>query len=466
MNEYDLLIKGGTITTASETYVGDIGISKGLIAAVGTDLSGSAKKTISAKGRVVVPGGIDVHTHLDMPFMGATTADDFTSGTTAAVCGGTTSIVDFAIQERGKALRKAFDGWSKRADGHSAVDYGFHMIVVDMPKSRLKEMDDMVDEGLSSFKLFMAYPGIFMSDDATIFRAMLRTKENGGMICMHAENGQVIDVLVEKALAEGKIAPKYHALTRPMTAEAEATRRAISLSEMAGVPLYIVHLSAGDAMDEVGAARRRGLPVHAETCPQYLYLSYDDYERPGFEGAKFVMSPPLRPKGNESRLWNGVRDNTLQVVSTDHCSFCMQAGPNKPGKTLGKKDFSKIPNGAPGIETRMMLLWDAVMKGKLSANRFVEVTSTSPAKLFGLYPKKGTITPGADADLVILNPKKTVTIKHKDLHMKVDYNPYEGRKVKGFMQDVFVRGKHMVDNGAFVGNYSHGKFLKRAPRLN
>ncbi|TPW17308.1 MAG: dihydropyrimidinase, partial [Elusimicrobia bacterium] len=267
------------------------------------------------------------------------------------------------------------------------------------------------------------------SDDATIFRALMRTKENGGMICMHAENGGVIDVLIQKALAEGKIEPKYHALTRPMSAEAEATRRAIALAEMAGVPIYIVHLSAGDAMEEVRRARERGLPVYAETCPQYLFLSYDDYERPGFEGAKFVMSPPLRPKGNEERLWRGLANNWLQVVSTDHCSFCMKGLGGKAGKELGKKDFSKIPNGAPGIETRMMLLWDAVAAGRLSANRFVDITSTTPAKLFGLYPRKGAIAPGADADLVLFDPRKKHTISYKSLHMKVDYNPYEGRTV-------------------------------------
>jgi dihydropyrimidinase len=463
---YDLIVKGGTITTASETYVADIGVVGDKIQAIGQDLGKEAKKVVDAKGKIVVPGGIDVHTHLDMPFMGATTADDFVSGTTAAVCGGTTSIVDFAIQEKGQPLRKAFDVWNKKADGKSAVDYGFHMIVVDMPKSNLKQMDEMVDEGLSTFKLFMAYPGIFMSDDATIFRAMLQTKENGGMICMHAENGQVIDVLVEKALAAGQIEPKYHALTRPMSAEAEATRRAISLAEMAGTPLYIVHLSAGDAMEEVRAARGRGLPIFAETCPQYLYLSHDDYERPGFEGAKFVMSPPLRPKPNEERLWKGLQNDWLQVISTDHCSFCMVPSGGKAGKELGTEDFSKIPNGAPGIETRMMLMWDAVQEGRISANRFVELTSTKPAKLFGMYPQKGTITPGADADLVLIDPKKNYTIKYQDLHMAVDYNPYEGKTVRGRIEDVFVRGTKMVDNGTFIGKTTHGDFIKRGPRLN
>jgi len=460
---YDLVVKGGTVVTAADTFVADVAVSKGKVAAVGQVAAGDAK-VVDARGQIVIPGGIDVHTHFDMPFMGATTADDFTTGSTAAVFGGTTSVIDFAIQKKGEALRQAFDTWREKAEGKSAVDYAFHMIVTDLPEKQVKEMDKMVDEGVSSFKLFMAYPGIFMSDDATIFRALSRTKENGGMICMHAENGGVIDVLVQKALAEGKIEPKYHALTRPMSAEAEATRRAIALAEMAGVPIYFVHLSAGDAMDEVRRARERGQPVFAETCPQYLYLSYDDYERPGFEGAKFVMSPPLRPKGNEERLWKGLVRNDLQVVSTDHCSFCMKVKGGKAGKELGKKDFSKIPNGAPGVETRMLLLWDAVSKGKITQNRFVEITSTTPAKLFGLYPRKGHLSPGADADIVMIDPRKKHTFELKNLHANVDYNPYEGKTVDGEITNVFVRGQHMVEGSKLLGRTSHGHFLRRPPR--
>jgi dihydropyrimidinase len=460
---YDLLIKNGTLITASDTIVADVAIEKGKIAAVGK-MQGDAAKSLDARGMVVIPGGIDVHTHFDMPFMGATTADDFESGSLGAIHGGTTSVIDFAIQKKGEALRQALDTWHEKAEGNSFVDYAFHMICVDLPEKQVKEMDLLVKEGVTSFKLFMAYPGIFMSDDATIFRALMRTKENGGMVCMHAENGGVIDVLVQKALAEGKIDPVYHALTRPMSAEAEATRRAIALAEMAGVPIYIVHLSAGDAMDEIRRARERGLPAYAETCPQYLYLSEDDYRRPGFEGAKFVMSPPLRPKGNEERLWNGLRRNDLQVVSTDHCSFCMKAEKGKPGKELGKDSFAKIPNGAPGVETRMLLLWDAVQKGKLTANRFVEITSTSPAKLFGLYPRKGTLAPGADADIVIIDPKKATTFTAKEHHVKADYNPYEGVKVQGSIRDVFVRGQHMVSGGKTLAKKGHGKFQKRAAR--
>jgi dihydropyrimidinase len=280
---------------------------------------------------------------------------------------------------------------------------------------------------------------------------------------MHAENGGVIDVLVQKAIPEGHKEPKWHALTRPMTAEAEATRRAIALSEMAGVPLYVVHLSAGDAMEEIRKARLRGLPAYAETCPQYLFLSYEDYERPGFEGAKFVMSPPLRPKGNEDRLWNGLATDALQVVSTDHCSFCMKTGQGgKPGKELGRDSFAKIPNGAPGIETRMLLLLDGVRQGRISMNRFVDITATTPAKLFGLYPRKGTLAPGADADLVLIDFAKKTTISAKTHHMNVDYNPYEGKTVGAQLAKVFIRGRLMAEAGRFTGSTKHGSFMRRA----
>jgi dihydropyrimidinase len=320
-------------------------------------------------------------------------------------------------------------------------------------------MDALVADGITSFKLFMAYPGVFMLDDASIFRALLRTRENGGTICMHAENGGVIDVLVQRALAQGQRAPKYHALTRPARAEAEATHRAIALSEIAGVPIYIVHLSAAEALEMVTEARDRGLPAYAETCPQYLFLSYANYEEPGFEGSKYVMSPPLRAAGNEERLWRGLSGNDLQAVSTDHCPFCMKQ------KELGQDDFSKIPNGAPGIETRMSLVWDGgVRTGRISANRFVEITSASPAKIFGLFPRKGTIAPGSDADVVIFDPEKKVTLSAKTLHMKVDYNPYEGRQVTGAAETVLSRGRIVVQGGKFVGKSGAGSFLKRNPR--
>jgi dihydropyrimidinase len=454
------LVRGGTVVTAADIYRGDVLVVDEKIAAVGTSLDEPADRTLDASGKYVIPGGIDVHTHLDMPFGGTTSADDFASGTIAAAHGGTTSIVDFAIQYKGQSLREARDAWMKKADGKAAIDYGFHMIITDLPDSVEREMDAMVAEGVTSFKLFMAYRGVLMLDDGSIFRALLRTARNGGTICMHAENGDVIDVLVKRALAEGKTEPKYHALTRPPRAEAEATHRAIALAEMAGVPLYVVHLSAAEALEQVTLARDRGLPAYAETCPQYLFLSYANYEEPGFEGAKYVMSPPLRAKGNEEKLWRGLAGNDLQAVSTDHCPFCM-----KEQKELGRGDFSKIPNGAPGIETRMSLLYDGgVRTGRIPLNRFVELTSTSPAKIFGLFPKKGTIAPGSDADLVIFDPEKKHVLSAKTHHMKVDYSPYEGREVTGKAETVISRGRVIVENGEFVGRPGAGSFLKRTPR--
>lgn len=455
-----ILIKHGTILNASDIYRGDIFVDGDKVTTIGSNLTMSADRVIDASGRYVLPGGIDVHTHLDMPFGGTTSADDFESGTTAAAFGGTTSIVDFAIQYRGQSLREALDAWRKKAEGKAVIDYGFHMIITDLTPSVEDEMDAMVAEGVTSFKLFMAYPGVFMLDDASIFKAMLRTGQNGGTICMHAENGGVIDVLVQKALAEGKTAPKYHALTRPARAEGEATHRAIALAEMANVPVYIVHLSAAEALEMVTEARDRGLPAYAETCPQYLFLSYDNYEEPGFEGAKYVMSPPLRPKETQAQLWRGLASNDLQAISTDHCPFCM-----KEQKVLGHGDFSKIPNGAPGIETRMSLVYDGgVRTGRISLNRWVELTSTSPAKIFGMFPRKGTIAPGSDADIVIFNPDRTQLLSVDTLHMKVDYNPYEGRTVQGVSETVLSRGTVIVEDNTFTGRKGAGEFIKRDPR--
>jgi dihydropyrimidinase len=455
-----LLIRNGIVITATDLYEGDVFIDGEKIAAIGSSLQMNADRVIDAKRKYVLPGGIDVHTHLDMPFGGTTSADDFESGTIAAAHGGTTSVVDFAIQYKGQTLHHAWETWMKKAERKAAIDYGFHMIITDLSDQVEQEMDALVSQGITSFKLFMAYPGVFMLDDASIFRALLRTGRNGGTICMHAENGGVIDVLVKKALADGKTAPKYHALTRPARAEGEATHRAIALAEMADVPIYIVHLSASEALEMVTEARDRGLPAFAETCPQYLFLSYDNYEEPGFDGAKYVMSPPLRPKETQERLWRGLAFNDLQAISTDHCPFCM-----KEQKTLGKNDFSKIPNGAPGIETRMSLVYDGgVRTGRISLNRFVELTSTSPAKIFGLFPRKGTIAPGSDADIVIFDPEKKVRLSQKTLHMKVDYNPYEGRDVVGVTDTVISRGRVIIDGGKFVGRAGSGSFIKRASR--
>jgi dihydropyrimidinase len=456
-----ILIKHGTIVTAVDEYRGDVLIEDERVSLIGAAIEVEADRVIDATGKYVLPGGIDVHTHLDMPFGGTTSADDFETGTIAAAFGGTTSIVDFAIQYKGETLHHAWETWMRKAEGKAAIDYGFHLIITDLREAVEDEMDALVRQGVTSFKLFMAYPGVFMQDDATIFRALLRTGKNGGTICMHAENGGVIDVLVKQALAEGRTAPKYHALTRPARAEAEATHRAIALAEMADVPIYIVHLSAAEALEMVTEARDRGLPAFAETCPQYLFLSHDNYEEPGFEGAKYVMSPPLRPRDTQDRLWRGLAFNDLQAISTDHCPFCM-----KEQKELGRDDFSKIPNGAPGIETRMSLVYDGgVRTGRISLNRFVELTSTSPAKIFGLFPRKGTIAPGSDADIVIFDPERTVTLSAGTLHMKVDYNPYEGRQVTGVTDTVISRGRIVIDQGRFVGRAGSGQFLARRPRL-
>src|SRR5713226_3443921 len=454
------LIKSGTVVTATDQYRGDVLVEDEKVAVIGTSLDIVADRVIDATAKYVLPGGIDVHTHLDMPFGGTTSADDFETGTIAAAHGGTTSVVDFAIQYRGQTLHHAWETWMKKAEGKAVVDYGFHMIMTDLNDQTEAEMDAMVRQGVTSFKLFMAYPGVFMLDDASIFKALLRTANNGGTICMHAENGGVIDVLVQRALAEGKTAPRYHALTRPARAEAEATHRAIALAEIAGVPIYIVHLSAAEALEMVAEARDRGLPAFAETCPQYLFLSSDNYEEPDFAGAKYVMSPPLRDKAAQDRLWRGLAFDDLQAISTDHCPFCM-----KEQKELGRNDFSRIPNGAPGIETRMSLVYDGgVRPGRVSLNRFVELTSTSPAKIFGLFPRKGTIAPGSDADIVVFDPNRTITLSAKTLHMNVDYNPYEGRQVTGATDSVLSRGRLVIDNGQFVGRKGAGSFLKRATR--
>ncbi len=454
-----ILIQNGTIVTATDQYVGDVFIEGEKITTIGSALTMPADRVIDAKGKYVLPGGIDVHTHMDMPFGGTTSADDFESGTIAAAFGGTTTIVDFAIQYRGETLHHAYETWMKKAEGKAAIDYGFHMIITELTDQVEEEMDAMVRQGVSSFKLFMAYPGVFMLDDASIFRAMLRTGQNGGTICMHAENGGVIDVLVKKALAEGKTAPKYHALTRPARAEGEATHRAIALAEIADVPVYIVHLSSAEALEQVVEARDRGLPAFAETCPQYLFLSEDNYDEPDFGGSKYVMSPPLRTKETQDRLWRGLAFNDLQAIATDHCPFCMKE------KRLGDGDFSKIPNGAPGVETRMSLVYDGgVRTGRISLNRFVELTSTSPAKIFGMFPKKGTIAPGSDADIVIFDPEKTTTLSAKTHHMRVDYNPYEGRQVTGVTDTVLSRGKVIIDAGKFTGKAGAGAFLKRSSR--
>jgi dihydropyrimidinase len=451
------LIRHGRIVTAVDDYRADLLIDGEVISLIGAKLDVEADRVIDAAGKLVIPGGIDPHTHMELPFGGTQSSDDFRTGTIAAAYGGTTTIIDFAVQYKGQSLTEALDRWHAKAEGKTAIDYSFHLICTDLEDERVPELRRVIDEGVTSFKLFMAYPGVFLVDDATIFRAMSAAGGRGGLICMHAENGVVINELIKRALAEGHTAPKYHALTRPTVAEAEGVHRAIAIAEMAQSPVYIVHLSCADALNQVREARDRGLPAFAETCPQYLFLSYENYEEPGFDGAKYVMTPPLREKWNQAELWKGLKMDDLQVISTDHCPFCM-----KEQKELGRDDFSKIPNGAPGVENRLPLVFNGgVAQHRLSLNRFVELTSTAAAKMFGLFPRKGTIAVGSDADLVLFDPEKEQTISAATHHMNVDYNAYEGMRVRGVVDTVLSRGRVIIENGEYKGRPGDGRFLKR-----
>jgi dihydropyrimidinase len=454
------LISNGTIVTADGSQRADILIDGETIAAIGADLAASgmtADETIDATDRYVIPGAIDVHTHMELPFGGTFAKDTFETGTRAAAFGGTTTIVDFAVQSRGATLREGLDAWHAKAEGNAVADYGFHMIMSDVNDGTLAEMDQLVAEGVPDFKLFTAYPGVFYSDDGAIFRAMQQTARNGGLIMMHAENGMAIDVVAEQTVAAGTTDPIGHGLARKPIFEGEATNRVIRLAEAAGVPIYIVHLSAREALEAVQAARDRGTPAFAETCPQYLFLSLDDLGN-GFEGAKFVCSPPLRPKDHWDPLWTGLRKDDLQVVSTDHCPFDFHGQ-----KELGRGDFRKIPNGLPGVEDRVDLMHDGgVVGGRISKERWVEIISTAPAKLFGMYPRKGSISVGADADIVVYDPAYTRTISAKTHHMDVDYSCYEGREVRGKSEVVLSRGSVIVRNDAFTGRPGHGRFIKRS----
>ncbi len=455
------LITNGSIVTADGTYHADVLVDGERIDAIGADLAGhgtTADETIDAAGKYVIPGGIDVHTHMELPFGGTFAKDTFETGTRAAAFGGTTSIVDFAVQSRGASLRAGLDAWHAKAEGNAVADYGFHMIMSDVNDDTLAEMDTLVAEGVPDFKLFTAYPGVFYSDDGAIFRAMQQTAKNGGLIMMHAENGMAIDVVAAQTVAAGTTDPIGHGLARKAVFEGEATNRVIRLAEAAGVPVYIVHLSAPDALAEVRAARDRGTQAFAETCPQYLFLSLDDLGN-GFEGAKFVCSPPLRPKAVWDDLWVGLVKDDLQLVSTDHCPFDFHGQ-----KDLGLGDFRKIPNGLPGVEDRVDLLHDGgVVAGKITRERWVEIISTAPAKLFGMYPTKGAIAVGSDADLVVYDPARRHTISASTHHMDVDYSCYEGRTVQGGSDIVMSRGSVIVRDGEFTGRKGHGKFIKRAP---
>ena len=455
-----ILIKNGRVITAVDDFRGDVFIEKETVSLIGKSLEMEADEVIDASGKYLFPGGLDPHTHLDMPFGGTVSADDFETGTLAAAHGGTTTLIDFAIQTKGHSTLEALDTWHAKAEGKTAIDYGFHMIVTDLDDKRIHEMKMLADDGVTSYKLFMAYPGVLYVDDGTIYRAMRAAGENGTVVCMHAENGIVIDEIVKIALAEGKTEPKYHALTRPTRMEAEGVHRAIAIAEVAHVPVYIVHLSSSDALEQVMLARNRGVHAFAETCPQYLFLDHSYYEQEGFEGAKYVMTPALREKWNQDELWKGIKFGNLQSISTDHCPFCF-----KDQKILGIDDFSKIPNGGPGVENRMSLVFNGgVNSGRISLNKFVELTSTAAAKTFGLFPKKGTIAIDSDADIVIFDPQRKETISVNNActhHMNVDYNAYEGFEVTGFTETVLSRGKVIIKDCEYVGKKGDGQFLKR-----
>lgn len=459
------LITNGTVVGADGSQVADVLVEDETIVALGRDLGGSIGSagvqpdtTIEAAGRYVLPGAIDVHTHMELPFGGTFAKDTFETGSRAAAFGGTTTIVDFAVQSRGGSLREGLDAWHAKAEGNAVIDYGFHMILSDVNDASLAEMDGLVAEGVPDFKVFTAYPGVFYSDDGQIFRALQQTARNGGLIMVHAENGPAIDVVAGDEIAAGHTDPYYHGVARYPIFEGEATNRAIRLAEAAGAPLYIVHLSAREALSEVRAARNRGSRVFAETCPQYLFLSLEDMAG-GFNGAKFVCSPPLRPADHQVDLWQGLVKDDLQLVATDHCPFDFHGQ-----KELGRGDFRKIPNGLPGVEDRVDLLHDGgVIAGRISRERWVEIVATAPARLFGLYPRKGVVAVGSDADLVIYDPTAKHTISAKTHHMDVDYSCYEGREVTGRSDIVLSRGEVIVRDGAFLGARGRGRFLRRSP---
>ncbi|WP_049566515.1 dihydropyrimidinase [Streptomyces sp. SBT349] len=458
-----IVIKGGLVVTAADEIDADVLIDGEKIVALAAGGSAAAEAwtadhVIDAAGKYVIPGGVDAHTHMELPFGGTAASDTFETGTRAAAWGGTTTVVDFAVQEKGKSLREGLDSWYAKAAGRCAVDYAFHMILSDVTDASLREMDLLVGEGVTSFKLFMAYPGVFYSDDGRVLRAMQRAAANGGTIMMHAENGIAIDVLVEQALAAGRTDPRHHGEVRHALLEAEATHRAVQLARVAGgPPLYVVHVSAEEAVRELAVARDAGLPVFGETCPQYLFLSDDRLREPGFEGAKYVCSTPLRPREHQAALWRGLRTDDLQVVSTDHCPFCFRGQ-----KELGRGDFSRIPNGLPGVEHRMDLLHQAVVDGHISRRRWIDIACAAPARMFGLYGRKGTVAPGSDADIVVYDPAAEQTLSATTHHMNVDYSVYEGTRVTGQVETVLSRGRVVLDRRRWAGSAGHGAFVPRA----
>ncbi len=463
-----ILIRNGTVVSSTAVTPMDVLIDGETIAALYAPAAIEARgiqadQEIDATGKYVIPGGIDVHTHMEMPFGGTMSSDTFETGTRAAAWGGTTTIIDFATHHTGERVQDILGQWHAKAEGNCAIDYGFHQIIGGVDDDALKAMEELVaHEGVTSFKLFMAYPGVFYSDDGQILKAMQKAADIGATIMMHAENGIAIDVLAAQCISRGETAPVYHALSRPSLLEGEATHRACVLAAVAGnVPLYIVHMSASEALEAVAAARHTGANVFAETCPQYLYLTLEEtLAKPGFEGAKWVCSPPVRTghAHHQADLWKGLRTNELAVVSTDHCPFCF-----KEQKEIGRGNFSKIPNGMGSVEHRMDLIYQGVATGQLSLNRWVETCSVTPARMFGLYPKKGAIAPGSDADIVIYDPDARHTLSVDTHHMAIDYSAWEGVTVPGKAATVISRGQVIVDNDRYLGRKGHGRFQKRGP---
>ncbi|KPQ33383.1 MAG: dihydropyrimidinase Dht [Phormidesmis priestleyi Ana] len=462
-----VLIKGGRVVTAVDDYIADVLLENGKVEAIARSLTVDDAEVHDATGLLVLPGGIDVHVHMETP-MGndVYTCDSFESGTRSAAFGGTTTIVDFAQQFQGESPKAALDRRLAAAEPQCCVDYGFHVILTDANADAIAELPDLVNhEGVSSFKLYMAYPGIMMVDDAAIYKIMRKVGNHGGMVNVHAENGIVIQALIDEALAAGNTSPKFHQLTRPQLMEGEATHRAIRIAELAEVPVYIVHLSAKEALDAVVEARDRGIHAFAETCPHYLFLDHSEYDREGFESAKYVMTPPLRDHKCQHALWRGLQFDDLQIVATDHCPFCINENPLGilKSKRYGEDNFNKIPNGAPGVELRLELLYDGgVREGKINVNRFVQLTATAPAKMFGMFPRKGTIAVGSDADIVLFDPNKRHTLSASTHHSNVDYSLFEGRSVQGKVEKVFLRGELIVDGEKWLGRSGMGQYLSRS----
>src|SRR5437773_5208832 len=454
-----ILIKGGRVITAADDYVADVYVEDERISMISESLDKAADKVIDASGKYVLPGGVDPHTHLDMPFGGTVTIDDVESGQTSAAFGGTTTHVDFIIQPQGSSFADAVEEWRAKANGKQVIDMGYHMAVTDLHDGgTLEELASLPDQGVTSYKLFMAYKGALMVDDETLFRTMEVAARTGALVMVHAENGDAIDVLVKRALAEGKTEPKYHALTRPPETEGEATNRAIQLAHVAGAPLYVVHVSCKESVEPIAIARDKGWDVWGETCTQYFFIDYDFLEKPNFEGAKYVYTPPPRDKANQGVLWNAVRSDVLSAISTDHCAFLWDGQ-----KTIGKNDFSKIPNGGPGLENRLQMIHEfGVRTGRISLNRMVELLATNPARLFGLYPRKGTIAVGSDADLVVFDPGQRLTISAATHHSKTDYNLFEGTEVTGTPELVLLRGNVLVEGDELVASPGIGQFVARA----